>query len=126
MLRGAHPQFLLSVDDRASFEQNRRHGSVFEHDELIVAIDALPRVDQQPLAIAHDRIRVVWRVFQPALSQLAAEQLGKQQTAGTVAVVIGDENGMALEAVAEVALLALELPFLQKLVGYRIVMDRQE
>ena len=126
MLRGAHPQLLLSVDDRARFEQDRRHAGVFEDDQLIVAIDARLRVDQQPLAIAHDRIRIVGRVFQSALSQLAAEQLGKQQTAGTVAIVIGDENGMALEAVAEVALLALELPFFQKLVGYGIVMDRQE
>ena len=70
--------------------------------------------------------RVVGRVLQFALSQLIAEQSGKQQTAGTVAVVVGDENGMAMEAVAEAVLLALELPFFQKPVGHGIVMDRQE
>ena len=66
------------------------------------------------------------RVLQSAFSQLGAEQPGKQQTAGTVAVVVGDENGMAMEAVAEAVLLALELPFFQELVGHEIVMDRQE
>jgi hypothetical protein len=84
------------------------------------------RVDQQPLAIAHDRIRVVRRVFQSALSQLTAEHPGKQQTAGKVAVVIGNKNGMATESVAEAVLCALELPFFQELVGHGIMMDRQE
>src|SRR4029077_16950955 len=42
------------------------------------------------------------------------------------AVVVGDENGMAMEAVAEGVLLALELPFFQKPVGHGIMMDRQE
>ena len=76
--------------------------------------------------MAHDPIRVVGRVLQSALSQLAAEQPGKQQTAGPVAVVIRDENGMAFETVAEAALLPLELPFFQEPVGHGIMMDRQE
>src|SRR5262245_62122740 len=97
-----------------------------EHDELVVPIDARHRVDQDPSAMAHNGLRVVWRVLQSALSQLTAEHSGKQQTAGTVTAVIGDENGMALEAVAEAALFAFELPFLQELVGNRIVMDRKK
>ena len=126
MLVRAHPQFLLAVDDRARFKQNGGHAGVFEDDQLVVAVDACLRVDQQPLAIAHDPLDVVGRVLQSALAQMTAEQPGKQQAAGTVAVVLGDENGMAAEAVAEVAFLALEVPFFQELAGDGIVMDRQE
>ena len=122
----SHLQLLLAVDDRTRFEQDCRHVGVPEHDQLVVAIDARLRVDQQPLAMPHVPFRVVGRVLQFAFSQLIAEQSGKQQTAGTVAVVVGDENGMAMEAVAEGVLLALELPFFQKPVGHGIVMDRQE
>src|SRR5262245_35414947 len=126
MLIRAHPQLLIAVDDRARFEQDRRHVGVPQHEQLVVAIDPRLRVDQQPLAMAHDPIRVVGRVLQSTLSQLTAQQLGKLQTAGTVVVVMRDENGMATEAVAETAFLPLELPFFQKLVGHGIVMDRQE
>ena len=41
-------------------------------------------------------------------------------------VLVRDEDGMALECVAIAVLLALVLPGLQKLVWYRIVMDRQQ
>src|SRR5262245_3343853 len=126
MLIRAHPQLLIAVDDRACFKQDCRHVSVAKHEQLIVAIDPRLRVDQQPLAMAHDPIRVVGRVVQSALSQLSAQQPGKLQTADTVAVVMRDENGMTTEAVAETALLALELPFFQELVGHGIVMNRQE
>ena len=46
---------------------------------------------------------------EPVFFQLIAERSGKQ-TAGTVAVVVGDEMGVAMQAVAEGVLLALELP----------------
>src|SRR4030095_430038 len=126
MLIRAHPQLLIAVDDRARFKQDCRHVGVAEHEQLVVAIDSRLRIDQQPLAMAHDPIRVVGRVLQSALSQLSAQQPGKLQTAGTVAVVIRDENGMTTEAVAETALPALELPFFQELVGHGIVMNGQE
>ena len=126
LLDRPHPQLLLAVDNRTRFEQDRGHARVSEHEQLIVAIDTGLRVDQQPLAVAHVPIRVVRRVLQSALLQLAAEHSRKQQTAGKVAVVVGDENGMAAEAVAEAALHALEFPFFQELVGDGIVMDRQE
>ena len=58
--------------------------------------------------------------------QLAAEQLGEGETALEVGVSRGDEQRIAAEPVAVKALLAVKVPFLEKLVGHGIMMDRQE
>src|SRR6185503_10351043 len=97
-----------------------------EHEQLVVAIDAHLCIEQKSLAMPHEALRVVRCVVQSAIFQLLAEHSGKQQTAWEVAVVVGDENGMAAEAIAVAALHTLELPGLQKLVRYGVVMDGEK
>src|SRR5215472_15643669 len=126
MLGRTHLQLFVTVDDRPRFEQDRGHIGVPKHEQLVIAVDAYLCVDQESLAMAHEPLRVVRCVTQSAIFQLLAEHSGKQQTAGEIAVVVRDKNGMATEAIAVAALHTLELPGFQKLVRYGVVMDRQK
>ena len=55
-----------------------------------------------------------------------AEQFGEREACPEVRIVAGDEDGITAEAVAEMALLALEFPILEERVGHGVMVDRQE
>ena len=56
-VQGAQLQLLIAIDDRAGFEQDRRHAGVSQHHELVVAVDAGRRVHQLAPPVPYTRER---------------------------------------------------------------------
>ena len=71
-----------------------------------------------------------WRILLGILQALGlhflGQQFGEREAGLEVRIAAGDEDGIAAEAVAEMALLALEFPVLEEFVGHGIMVDRQE
>ena len=76
--------------------------------------------------MAHDGLGILVGVFQPLSLHFLSHQFGEQEAGLEIRILAGDPDRVAAEAVAEMALLALEFPVLEKLVGHRVMMDRQE
>ena len=76
--------------------------------------------------MAHELLDVMRSVLQAAGLQLLAHQLAKQKAATDVGIIVGDENGMAFEAIAEIVVRALVLPALEKRVRHQIMVNRQK
>ncbi len=121
-----HHQFLVAVGDRARFQQRGRHVRLLQHEQRVVTIDARDDVEQRVLIVAHKAFGVMRRELQAARLQPFAEHAGEQQAVFEIDVVLRNENGMALETVAERFRLAVVVPLFQKLVRHRVVMDREQ
>src|SRR3954453_19592497 len=65
-------------------------------------------------------------VLQAAGLQLLAHQLAKQKAATDGGIIVGDEDGMTFEAIAEIVVSTLVLPALEKRVRHRIMVNRQK
>src|SRR6478672_4374994 len=82
--RHSHRLLFVAIDDRACFEENRRHAGVLEHNELIVAIDSCLRIDQQALPMAHEFLGVMVRVYESARLQLFAEKAAELEAGSEI------------------------------------------
>src|SRR5262249_62021345 len=93
------------------------------HDHLIAPVDRYSGIDQPSLPSPHELCDVMRRILQPPRLQSLAERLAEQEAAVRIGIVDGEEDGVALEAVVEVMLLALVLPRLQKRVRHRVMVN---
>src|SRR6266576_3994556 len=124
--RRVHLELFVPVDDRARFQKDGSHPSLSQHDELIVAIDTGFLVQQRVLVPTHDGLGILLGILQALGLHFPADQFGEQQARLEVRIAAGDEHGIAAEAIAEMAFLALEFPVLEKFVGHGVMVDRQE
>ena len=62
-------------------------------------------------------------VLQAPRLQLLAEHAAEQKAVLGIEIVVGNEDRMALESVAEGFRLAVVIPFFQKTIGHRVVVD---
>jgi hypothetical protein len=116
----------LPVDDRAGFEKHGWHAGPAQHHQLIEPIDAGFGVHQFAAVPAHQGQRVMRRISQAVRLQFLAEEPAETETAVAVAIILRDEDGITLEPVAEMALVARVFPRLQEIVRHRIVVDGQK
>src|SRR6478735_6628361 len=108
--RRVHLELFVPVDDRARLQQDGGYPGRFQYDEFVVAIDTGFPVQQRVLVPTHDGLAVLLCILQAVGLHFLADQFGEQEARLEVRIVAGDEDGIAAEAVAEMPLLALELP----------------
>src|SRR5579863_711286 len=107
-LGARHFQFFAAANDGSRLQQHRRHQSFPQHHQLVVPVNAGFGVEQFMAAAAHQRQRVVWCIVKTAGEQLFTQEMTELQAAFGVGVLLRQENGVALEAVAEESLLPLK------------------
>src|SRR6266851_9060471 len=124
--RRIHRQFLVAVDDRAGLEQDGRHSGPSKHYEMIVPIDTRILVQQFSSVSPHERLRILAGILQALGLHLLADQPAEHQAGVELRILAGNEQGIAAEPVAEMALRAFKFPFFEKGIRYGVMMDRQE
>ena len=125
-LGGRKKQLFLTVDDRASFEENGRHTRCSQNDELVIPVDANRGVHERSPPRAHHPRGVVRRVAEPARLQFTAKHAGEDEARRIVSVACGHEEGVATKAVAEGVLLRFEFPLFLEELGDGIVVDGKQ
>ncbi len=126
MVRRTQQQFLVAIDDRAGLQQDGRHAGRSQHMQLIESVNTRFGLHEFSLSSSHDRFGVMRGVLQPSGLQLIAEKLAEEKTALAIAVVVGDEDGVTFEPVAEAVLLSFVITLLLEKVRHRVMVDREQ
>ena len=122
-LGARHFQFFVAVDDGSRLQQHRRHESFPQHHQLVVPVNAGFGIEQFMATAAHQRQRVVRGIVKAAGEQLFTQEMTELQAAFGVGVLLRQENGVALEAVAENLCCPSYSQLSSRLSGTEIVMD---
>src|SRR5262249_16737159 len=98
-----HVQLLVAVYDGARLEEHGRQARHPTPERLWGAAHARLGIPQLALARAHERLGVMRRVGEPVLLEPEAEKPAELQARPPLTILVADEDGMSLEAIAEMA-----------------------